>query len=73
MKVGVIIFIVLICGIVLVELVSLIKKIQDNARAKRQRVAKMNAAIQDLEVQHKEVKTEVPVEPVAEVEEKQED
>lgn len=73
MKVGVIIFIVLICGIVLVELVSLIKKIQDNVRAKRQRVAKMNAAVQDLEVQHTEVKTEVPVEPVAEVEEKQED
>lgn len=74
MKVGVIIFIVLICGIVLVELVSLIKKIQDNARAKRQRVSKMNAAVQDLETQHKDVKTEVPVqEPVAEVEEKKED
>lgn len=42
MKVGVIIFIVLICGIVLVELVSLAKSIADKHKKKKLEKQKQN-------------------------------
>ena len=48
MKAGVVIFIVIICSIIIVELVSLVKKMIDNAKAKKQRLEKMKNACESV-------------------------